>query len=67
MKALDISIEIFLICGRSFFINFPNEKAAEIAVETVTNWLKKNENKTDKIIFNVFKQEDKYCYEKILQ
>ena len=46
---------------------FPNERAAEIAVETVTNWLNQNENKMDRIIFNVFKQEDKLCYEQNLQ
>ena len=27
----------------------------------------KNENKIDRIIFNVFKPEDKYCYEQFLQ
>lgn len=46
---------------------FPNKKAAEIAVETVTNWLNKNENKMDRIIFNVFKDEDKKYYEQLLQ
>jgi O-acetyl-ADP-ribose deacetylase (regulator of RNase III) len=46
---------------------FPNKRAAEIAVETITSWLKQNENKIDRIIFNVFKPEDKYCYEQFLQ
>ena len=46
---------------------FPNKKAAEIAVETVTNWLKQNENKIDRIIFNVFKNEDKLLYEQSLR
>ena len=54
-------------CISTGVFRFPNERAAEVAVETVTKWLKQNENKIDKIIFNVFKQEDKYCYEKILQ
>lgn len=46
--------------------SFPNKKAAEIAVETVTDWLNKNENKMDRIIFNVFKDKDKKYYEEIL-
>ena len=54
-------------CISTGVFRFPNERAAEIAVETVTTWLEQKENKIDRIIFNVFKQEDKYCYEKILQ
>ncbi|WP_413853502.1 protein-ADP-ribose hydrolase [Candidatus Ruminimicrobium bovinum] len=54
-------------CISTGVFNFPNEKAAEIAVETVTNWLKQNGNKIDRIIFNVFKQEDNTLYEKLLQ
>ncbi len=54
-------------CISTGVFRFPNERAAEIAAETVTTWLEQNENKIDRIIFNVFKQEDKYCYEKILQ
>jgi len=54
-------------CISTGVFSFPNKKAAEIAVETVTNWLEKNNNKIDSIIFNVFKNEDKFCYEQILQ
>ena len=54
-------------CISTGVFSFPNKKAAEIAVKTVTNWLKQNENKTDRIIFNVFKNEDKLYYEKLLQ
>ena len=54
-------------CISTGVFRFPNERAAEIAVETVTSWLKQHETKIDRIIFNVFKQEDKYCYERILQ
>lgn len=44
---------------------FPNEQAAEIAVETVKNF--KNENNSNiKVIFNVFKQKDFDIYSKIL-
>ena len=54
-------------CISTGVFRFPNERAAEIAVETVTNWLKQNENKIDIVIFNVFKPEDKFCYEQFLQ
>ena len=54
-------------CISTGVFRFPNERAAEIAVETVTTWLNRNKGKMDRIIFNVFKQEDKYYYEKILQ
>ena len=42
---------------------FPNKKAAEIAVRTVTDWLEKHPGGTDRVIFNVFKEEDKTYYE----
>ncbi len=43
---------------------FPNEKAAEIAVKTVR---KRLENSTvERVIFNVFKDEDRRIYEKLL-
>ena len=46
--------------------HFPNDKAAEIAVETVTGFLKRNESEFDRIIFNVFKDIDRELYEKEL-
>lgn len=47
--------------------HFPNEEAAKIAVETVTSVLQEFESKFDRIIFNVFKDLDKQCYEKLLK
>ncbi len=69
---LDICLEnnlrsVAFCCISTGVFHFPNERAAEIAVETVTNWLKQNENKTDRVVFNVFKPEDKFCYEQFLQ
>lgn len=69
---LDICLEnslrsVAFCCISTGVFRFPNERAAEIAVETVTNWLKQNESKIDRIVFNVFKQEDKFCYEQFLQ
>ncbi len=47
--------------------HFPNEEAAKIAVETVTNFLNSNMNyNIHRIIFNVFKDTDRTIYEKIL-
>ena len=45
---------------------FPNKKAAEIAVETVKKWLSEHGGKIDRVIFNVFKDEDKAYYEELL-
>ncbi len=54
-------------CISTGVFRFPNQRASEIAVETVTKWLKENKNKIDRIIFNVFKDEDKFCYERLLR
>ena len=53
-------------CISTGVFSFPNKKAAEIAVNTVTNWLDNNADKMDRIIFNVFKDEDKKYYEEFL-
>ena len=46
--------------------HFPNEKAAEIAVATVKEFLEQNTS-VRKVIFNVFKDLDKAVYEGLLQ
>lgn len=46
--------------------HFPNEEAAEIAVETVSNFLEQYSDKFDRIIFNVFKDLDRELYERYL-
>lgn len=45
--------------------HFPNEQAAQIAVETVKEFLK-TQTSVKKVIFNVFKDLDKAIYEKLL-
>lgn len=45
--------------------HFPNEKAAEIAIETVTKFMRQSSS-VKKVIFNVFKDLDKEIYEKLL-
>lgn len=44
--------------------HFPNEKAAEIAINTVRNRLKNSS--VERVIFNVFKDRDKQIYERLL-
>ena len=46
--------------------HFPNELAAQIAVETVKDFLKK-QTSVKKVSFNVFKDLDKAIYEKLLR
>lgn len=45
-------------CISTGVFRFPNDIAAEIAVQTVTGWLAKYPNQMDRIIFNVYKDED---------
>ena len=42
--------------------HFPNEKAAEIAVATVKEFLAQKETSVEKVIFNVFKDRDREIY-----
>ena len=53
-------------CISTGVFRFPNKRAAEIAVETVEKWLKEHGGAVDRVIFNVFKDEDKAYYEKLL-
>lgn len=46
--------------------HFPNAEAAQIATETVTGFLKRNESEFDRIIFDVFKEMDRKLYEEEL-
>ena len=45
--------------------HFPNEQAAEIAVRTVKNFMKK-QTAVKKVIFNVYKDMDKKIYDRLL-
>ena len=46
---------------------FPNERAAEIAIATVKEFLAENRTSVEKVIFNVFKDLDREIYERLLQ
>ena len=47
--------------------HFPNDEAAKIAVETVTDFMKKQDSHFDRVIFNVFKDVDRKLYENELK
>lgn len=69
-SCLDIAEEngvksIALCCISTGVFLFPNQRAAEIAVETVKNWLDETGSEM-KIVFNVFKDLDFEIYEKLL-
>jgi len=53
-------------CISTGVFHFPNKRAAEIAVKTVSDWLSENPDKIERVIFNVFKDEDKTIYEKLI-
>ena len=56
---------VALCCISTGEFHFPNDLAAEIAVQTVKEFLKK-QTSVKKVIFNVFKDLDKAIYEKLL-
>lgn len=47
-------------------IEIPNKRAAEIAVKTVEKWCEAHSDSLERVIFNVFKDEDKKYYEELL-
>ena len=53
-------------CISTGVFHFPNKRAAEIAVKTVTGWLSTHPDTMERVIFNVFKDEDKKHYEQEL-
>lgn len=56
---------IAFCCISTGVFMFPNERAAEIAVETVKKYKEEN-NSCIKVIFNVFKDEDAAIYHRLL-
>ena len=69
---LDMCLEnglhsVAFCCISTGVFRFPNKRAAEIAVQTVTEWLLEHPTAMERVIFNVFKDEDKTYYETELQ
>ncbi len=50
-------------CISTGVFRFPNKRAAELAVRTVTDWISSHPAAMERVIFNVFKDEDKAYYE----
>ena len=53
-------------CISTGVFRFPNRRAAEIAVGNVTEWMKEHPGAVERVIFNVFKEEDKEIYEELI-
>ena len=53
-------------CISTGVFRFPNKRAAEIAVQAVQEWLEEHTGQMKRVIFNVFKDEDKDIYERLL-
>ena len=70
-NTLDVCMEnglksVAFCCISTGVFHFPNKRAAEIAVETVQEWLSEHTGYMERVIFNVFKDEDKDIYERLL-
>jgi len=70
-NTLDLCLEnglksVAFCCISTGVFHFPNDRAAEIAVDTVLAWLKAHEGQMDRVIFNVFKDGDLDLYERLL-
>lgn len=59
---------IAFCCISTGEFHFPNDRAAEIAIRTVRDWLIRHPSSTvTKVVFNVFKNEDLEIYRSLLQ
>jgi O-acetyl-ADP-ribose deacetylase (regulator of RNase III) len=52
-------------CISTGVFHFPEKRAAEIAAETVTDWLREDPGSMERVIFNVFRDEDRRYYEEL--
>lgn len=71
MSCLDIASynkleSIAFCCISTGVFNFPQDLAAEIAIETVEEYLKSTETTLKHVIFNVFTDKDYLIYKKLL-
>ena len=71
-NTLDMCIEnglksVAFCCISTGVFHFPNRKAAEIAVCTVKEWITAHPETMERVIFNVFKDEDRTYYEELVR
>jgi O-acetyl-ADP-ribose deacetylase (regulator of RNase III) len=62
----DIKSVAFCAVSTGVF-GFPKAEAAKIAVQTVNEWLSTNAHHIEKVVFNVFSEEDHYNYLDVLR
>lgn len=70
-SCLDLAAEnglhsVAFCCISTGEFHFPNELAAQIAIQTVTDWQKQNSDQME-VIFNVFKDSDYKIYKRLLR
>ena len=53
-------------CISTGVFHFPNDRAAQIAVKTVKEWMNTHPESMERVIFNVFKDEDLEIYQSLL-
>ena len=53
-------------CISTGVFHFPADRAAEIAVKTVAEWLDEHGERMDRVVFNVFSDKDRKIYGRIL-
>jgi len=72
LNTLDMCLDnnlksVAFCCISTGVFHFPNKRAAEIAVSTVDSWLSQHPGAIERVIFNVFKDEDKKNYEELIR
>ena len=72
LNTLDMCLEkdlksVAFCCISTGVFHFPNKRAAGIAVSTVDSWLARHPDSMERVIFNVFKDEDKKYYEELIR
>ncbi len=70
-NTLDMCLEnglksVAFCCISTGVFRFPNKRAAEIAVAAVDRWLAEHSGGMERIIFNIFKDEDRKYYEELI-
>ena len=72
LNTLDMCLDnnlrsVAFCCISTGVFHFPNKRAAEIAVSAVDSWLLQHPGAIERVIFNVFKDEDKKYYEELIR
>ena len=60
-------VSVAFCCISTGVFHFPNKRAAEIAVQTVSKWMREHPGCMERVVFNVFQDEDKKYYEELVR